>query len=519
MISRSTPLQPNEEALCRQAVLTEPDNPRACQALGLLLLLRGGQTEEGLRWLGRAVELSPGSAEFRTNLAAGLGGRGRHREAERHLREAVRLAPTSAQAHNNLGVALEHLGRYEEAVAALHESVRLKPADGLEWTNLSNALRKTWRAEEARVAAIESLRLNTESAEAHNALGAALLELGRVEEASESFDQALARDPGHAEARVNRAMSLLTRGRLLEGFAAFESRLDHPVWRRRLAGKRWEASEKTATAGPGLSEAAAPAAGSTVLLYAEGGLGNAIQFVRYAPLLARRGVRVIVECRRELVKLLSTVAEVEQVVGFGQALPHYDCYAALMSLPALMGTALDTVPATVPYLSAQPDRIQRWSSIMRQFSGFRVGMCWQGEQTPAHRRNRSLPLASFAPLAQVPDVKLISLQKGCAVDAKFPMVELPGLDESGSGAFLDTAAVMKHLDLVITCDTSIAHLAGALGVPVWVALRFAADWRWMRECEDTRWYPTMQLFRQDRSGDWAGVPAGMARVLETKLRS
>jgi hypothetical protein len=271
--------------------------------------------------------------------------------------------------------------------------------------------------------------------------------------------------------------------------------------------------------GPGRLEEIAPVEGSTVLLYAEGGLGNAIQFVRYAPLVARRGVRVIVECRRELVALLSTVADVEQVVAFGQPLPQYDLYAALMSLPALMGTALDTVPVTVPYLSAQPDRMERWSSIVRQLGGFRIGVSWQGEQTPAHRRNRSLPLSSFEPLARVPNVTLISLQKGCAVNAEFPIVELPGLDADGSGAFLDTAAVMKHLDLVITCDTSIAHLAGALGVPVWVALPFAADWRWMREREDTPWYPTMRLFRQERSGDWAGVLAGMARVLETKVRS
>ena len=530
----------------------EPADARACQALAAELH-RSGRTDEAVHWLRRAAELEPGSAALRSNLAAALGMLGRHGEAERELREAVRLAPNSAQARNNLGVALEHLERYPEAVESLREAVRLSPGDARAWANLSNTLRKNWQAGEALEAALRSAGLDRGYAEAHNAAGAALMELGRLDEAAGAFARAIEVMPGHAEARVNGAMALLSRGDWVNGFRGFECRFGHPVWRRKLPGRRWAAP----AVGSGERAAAPLPKGSTVLLYGEGGLGNAIQFARFATRVAEMGVRVIIECRAELAPLLRTVPGVAEVVGCdpqftGNSCAHgtrpasgaakrgeqdrrvaYDCYAALMSLPALLGIDQMNAVTRGPSLTAEADRVRKWGEFLkgrgesasklggytkREAGGGRgrgvlVGVSWQGEQTPAFRRNRSFPVGQLARLASIPGVRLVSLQKNCTFDRSFPMIEIPELDECG-GAFLDTAAIMTHMDLVVTCDTSIAHLAGAMGKATWVALPFAADWRWMRSGGDTPWYRSLRLFRQASAGDWEWVFGEIISSLE-----
>lgn len=501
------------EAVCRQILLDEPENGRACQLLARVLH-ETRRAEEAIAWLQRAAELEPASAVCRCNLAAALGMLDRHSEAEKELREAIRLDPNSAQARNNLGVALEHLERYAEAVENLQEAVRLSPTDTHAWVNLSNSLRKNGQPCEALEAAKRSAELDARNAEAYNAIGAALLELNRLDEAAGAFAQTIEVMPGHVEARVNGAMALLMRGDWLNGFRAFECRFQHTAWRRQLPGKRWVAP---AVASKQPSRILSPP--GAVLLYGEGGLGNEIQFARYATRIAETGVKVVIECRPELSPLLRTVPGVSAVVGRGQPLPSYDCYAALMSLPALLGVDQTNAAAGGAYLTAEPDRVKKWGDLLNEVrvreareNRRLVGVSWQGERTPAHRRNRSVPVGQLARLAALPGVRLVSLQKGCGFDHSFPMTELPGLDEQG-GAFLDTAAVMTQLDLIVTCDTSTAHLAGALARPTWVALPFAADWRWMRDREDTPWYPTMRLFRQESPGDWDRLFGQIANAL------
>lgn len=266
---------------CRQIIAAEAGNARACQLLGSALQ-RMGQAEEGVGWLRQSVELEPGSATFRCNLAAGLGMLGRHAEAELELRESIRLAPDSPQARNNLGVALEYLERYPEAVENLREAVRLSPSDARAWANLSNALRKNWQPAEALDAAERAAALDGKYAEAHNGMGAALLELNRLDEAAGAFVRAIELMPTHAEARVNGAMALMSRGDWVNGFRVFECRFEHPAWRRKMPGRRWAApavgsAQRVATPPP-----------RTVLLYGEGGLGNAIQFARFATRVADR---------------------------------------------------------------------------------------------------------------------------------------------------------------------------------------------------------------------------------------
>ena len=535
------------EGLYRRAIETEPADARAWHLLGLTLC-QSGRPDEGARALRRSVELSPVTPEFHNNLAGVLGSLGRHADAEAELREALKLRGNYPEALNNLGVALEHQDRFDEAVEALRKAVRFPPNSAQAHTHLSNALRKGWRPRDAADAAQIAVRLDGRSAEAHNALGAAMLELNRVEEAAASFRRAIELQPGHLEAAVNAAMCLLAQGELEAGFRAFECRLAHPVWHRKLPGTRWQ-----------LSTPFDPA-GKTVLVYAEGGMGNTIQFARFVRVLAERGAQVVLEVQPPLVPLLRKVEGAQQVVARGEPLPRYDMYAAIMSLPALLHVSPQTAETPFPYLMPEPERVERcrrWLAEVTRGHGdaacdelsrgetrrnaiapdlsprprvpvspcpdspasprppLMVGVCWQGDQRTVWRRNRSFSLQELRPLADQKCVRLVSLQSQCPIDGDFPILQLPDLDHDG--AFLDTAALMKCLDLVVTCDTSVAHLAGALGAPVWVALPYAADWRWMLNRPDTPWYPTMCLFRQDRIGDWPGVISRMIQAIADGL--
>ena len=258
--------------------------------------------------------------------------------------------------------------------------------------------------------------------------------------------------------------------------------------------------------------------GRTILLRTEQGFGDTLQFIRYAPLVGQRRGRVIVACQRPLARLLARWPGFAAVVAEGDPLPEFDIYAPLLSLPGLLGTTLATVPVDVPYLAADPGRVAHWRHELGSVAGFWIGIAWQG--SPRHRRDRfrSIPLSQFAPLADIEGVRLLGLQKGfgrdqlAALEGRFPITDLG----DHLGDFLETAAVLRSLDLVIADDTAVPHLAGALGVPVWVALPYSPDWRWLLEREDSPWYPTMRLFRQARSGDWEGVFRRIAGALTSE---
>jgi hypothetical protein len=257
------------------------------------------------------------------------------------------------------------------------------------------------------------------------------------------------------------------------------------------------------------------------LLHAEQALGDTIQFIRYAPLVKARGGTVIVECQPPLVPLLRSCPGIDRLVAHAEPLPACDFQVPLLSLPGVFRTTLDTMPADVPYLFAEPERLDQWKHKLSDPAAFKIGIAWQGSSTFPGDRMRSIALAHFAPLARVPGVRLFSLQKGngsnqIKASRQFGVTEFGDQMDAG-GAFLDTAAVMKNLDLVVTSDTAIAHLAGALGVPVWVALSIGPDWRWFWDREDCPWYPTMRLFRQRRLGDWDEVFERAAGALRQKL--
>ncbi|HWB11713.1 MAG TPA: tetratricopeptide repeat-containing glycosyltransferase family protein [Pirellulales bacterium] len=461
-------------------------------------LLSGGQTADAVLAFKEAVRLRPDSAEAHNCLGAALRLQGRIDEGIFHCREAVRLAPGMAEAHNNLGCLLERQGRIDEAIVSLTTALRLKPDFANAYSNLGMALYRQRRYSEAAANYRQAISLEPDLADAHNNLGSVLVDLGQSEEALASFSRAIQLRPDYREPHWGRALVWLSAGDFERGWREFEWRLS-PAETRRCRQPRWDGSDL---------------AGRTIVLDAEQGLGDTLQFVRYGAALRERGGKVVLVCQPRLVDLLATCCPtIDHAVAQGATLPPFDVHLPLLSLPFVLGTTLATVPATVPYL--QPDRrlVEAWRGELARRPGFKIGIAWQGSPDYPGDRERSIPLAEFEPLALVPGVQLVSLQKGRGSEqvpqARFPILDFgERLDEdgpSGAGPFMDTAALMCSLDLVVTCDSALGHLAGALGVRVWTAVAAAPDWRWVAGRDDSAWYPTLRLFRQSSPGEWAAV--------------
>ena len=313
-------------------------------------------------------------------------------------------------------------------------------------------------------------------------------------------------EPDHAKVRLCRAMACLQMGDYERGWAEYE-------WRLSCKGQSIPALDLPAWTGE-------PLDGRPILVIAEQGLGDTLQFIRYAPLIERRGGLVTVACRKPLELILAGCRGVRRVVSDKAILSEFACYVPLLSLPRIFGTSVETVPAEVPYLTVPEELTTRWRDELGSTAEFKIGVGWQGNPDHSKDRERSFRLAHLEPLSLVPGVRLFSLQKGFGseqldeIDGRFPVIPLGRrLDD-----LVDTAAVLKNLDLLVCPDTSLAHLGGALGIPVWLALPFACDWRWMRERGDSPWYPTMRLFRQQRWGDWSGVFARIADELATRSK-
>ena len=428
-----------------------------------------------------------------TTWALRLRDQGKLDEAVACYRRALELKPDYAEAHNNLGTAFKDQGKLDEAVACYRRALELKPDFAEAHNNLGIALKDQGKLDEAVACYRRALELKPDYAEAHNNLGNALKDQGKLDEAVACYRRALELKPDFAEAHGNQSLLSLLTGDFQRGWAEYEWRWKTKQCQRRdFSQPLWDGQ---------------PLEGRTILLHAEQGLGDAIQFVRYAALVKQRGGAVIVECPKPLLSLLASCAGIDRLVGRGDDLPPFDVHAPLLSLPGIFHTSLETIPADVPYLFADPGLVEHWREELGGIAGFKIGIAWRGNPEHRNDRARSIPLSCFEPLAGLPGVRLLACKKGRAWSSckswpdRFPITELGSrLDD-----FMDTAAVLMNLDLVITCDTAVAHLAGALGVPVWVALPFVPDWRWLLDRSDSPWYPTMRLFRQKKPGDWAGV--------------
>jgi tetratricopeptide (TPR) repeat protein len=494
--------------LLEQAAAARPDAPQAHLNLGVALAEQH-RPEPAVASLRRALKLQSGYAEAHYNLGAVLGTLQRRDEAIACYRDALRLRPDYGEAYNNLGLALVETRHSAEAVVYLQQAVRLRPQAPEGHNNLGLAYADLGRFPEAEGCYRDALRLNPRYVEAHNNLGSTYKEQGRTAEALAGYQLALWLDPASASTHYNRSLAWLQAGDYQDGWPEYEWRWRRPTATpRSFRQPRWDGT---------------PLAGRTILLYCEQGLGDTLQFLRYASLVQATGGTVLLECPGSLVPLLRTCPGIDRLIAEGDPLPDFDVQAPLLSLPGLLGTTSpEAVPAPIPYLAADRDRVAHWQSVLAAVPGFQVGLVWQGNPRHPWDHHRSLPLRCLEPLATVAGVHLISLQKGPGEEqlrtlaGRFPVVDLgPDFNRDG-GAFLDTAAVMQQLDLVVTVDTAAAHLAGALGVPVWVLLSRIADWRWLREREDTPWYPSMRLFRQRQLGDWPEVAARVADALRQR---
>jgi Flp pilus assembly protein TadD len=427
-------------------------------------------------------------------------------EAAEHYEHALSLAPRFPEARNNLGVVLQELDKIEAAEACFRQALALDPAYAEAHNNLGNALQDLGRLTEAEAAYRQALHLRPNYIDALHHLGNALGAQGRGTEAVDCYEHVLKLQPDHAKVRLCRAMACLQMGDYERGWAEYE-------WRLSCKGQSIPALDLPAWTGE-------PLDGRPILVIAEQGLGDTLQFIRYAPLVERRGGLVTVACRKPLELILAGCRGVRRVVSDKAILSEFACYVPLLSLPRIFGTSVETVPAEVPYLTIPEELTTRWRDELGSTAEFKIGVGWQGNPDHSKDRERSFRLAHLEPLSLVPGVRLFSLQKGFGaeqfdeIDGRFPVIPLGRrLDD-----LVDTAAVLKNLDLLVCPDTSLAHLGGALGIPVWLALPFACDWRWMRERGDSPWYPTMRLFRQQRWGDWSGVFARIADELATRSK-
>jgi tetratricopeptide (TPR) repeat protein len=492
----------------RIAIRLKPDFAEGHYNLGTALVALG-RIEDAAAAYGSAIALNPDFAEAHYSLGVVLLQLGRLEAASDAFRCAIRCAPEHAGAYANLGKTLQELGQPEEALATYDMAIRIRPYFAEAHSNRGNVLKVLGRLDEAAAAHDTAIRLKPDFAEAHFNLGNTLKAQGRSGEAIHAYDNAIRWRPDFSEAHVNLGMERLLSGDFLRGWADYEWRLRracHPRQQRSFAQPRWQ--------GAALS-------GQTILLHAEQGLGDTIQFCRYAPLVAARGGCVILEVPKPLLSLLSSLAGVTRLIAAGDPLPDFDVHCSLMSLPLAFGTDFGAIPAQIPYLSAKPDRISVWRDRLGAMTGTktrrRVGLVWSGGLRPdqpelrAVNERRNIPFELIARLNHF-DVDFVSLQKGEPAESEWiaqrellwPQANL--FDAAPDIAdFDDTAGLIEALDLLISVDTSTAHLAAAMGKPVWLLNRFDSCWRWLESRDDSPWYPSLRLFRQTAPGDWQGV--------------
>jgi tetratricopeptide (TPR) repeat protein len=430
---------------------------------------------------------------------------GRLGDAEALYRGVLTRDPRNAEALHKMGIIALQMARNDVAVEFLQKAIAVNPNLAPWHDNLGVALLGQGKPDEAIAAGRRALALQSHYSIYVN-LARAMLCIGALDEALVCCRNAIALNPDYPAAHWNLGLVLLTQGNYQEGWKeyAWRTRVPELGLSRQFPKPHWDGGELN---------------GRRILLHAEQGAGDTLQFVRYIPMVRARGGKIILECQSGLHSLLRRGGEIEQCVITGQPLPDFDVYCSLLSLPILLATTLQTIPRNFPYVMADPVLAAHWQARLADEKNAKVGLVWAGRAENINDRNRSITLASLAPLAAVPDVTFISLQTGAGAEqAKAPPAGMKLIDWTGEFRdFSDTAALLAHCDLVITVDTAVAHLAGAMGKPVWVLLPYAADWRWMIHRVDSPWYPSAGLFRQPSRGNWSEPIARLKAALENAL--
>jgi Tfp pilus assembly protein PilF len=489
------------EQHCRQQLQVTND-PELIYLLALIMDSRQ-EYPTALALFEKAARRLPDRADIAYNFGVVCQASGDLERAAQLWERATGLDPGMKDAHFNLGKAFSELKLLDKSENAYRRALSLFPADAQTLYNLGNLKFQQDDFKEAEHLLRQATRVKPCWSDPWVNLGMALSHQGRYADAEKCYDEALRHNPENAEAHWNRALLLLMSGNYREGWPEYEWRFKRVKWQSFYPYShpvpRWNG---------------APFKGQRLLVHDEQGLGDTLQFLRYLPMVKALGGTVIFETKSKLLPLLKSVAGADAVVSRGpdgKLDGDYDFYAPLLSLPAIFGTILHTVPNQVPYLFANDELVNGWAAKLSSLSGLKIGICWQGNPAYGADRQRSVPLKYFAPLAKMENVQLISLQK---IHGLEQLDRLPSdvgilnlgreLDEH-TGVFMDTAAVMRNLDIIITSDTAIPHLAGALGVPVWILLPHVPDWRWGLTGDSYPWYPTMRVFRQPKPGDWQGL--------------
>jgi tetratricopeptide (TPR) repeat protein len=482
------------EAIYRKILKKEPNNAGALHMLGLLTL-RKDRAERAVQLLIKAAKIAPDRPEILCDLGNAFKGMGRHKDAIKAHRMVLTLLPESPEAHSNLGSAFNAAGKAGKAVECFEKAVKLRPNDPELLYNLGNGMLAAERFREAEEILRRVIYERPDHIRAHINLGAALKEQGKYDAAIERLQKAIAAHPASAEAHWNYGLTLLSLNKFEEGWSEYEWRTALPGFAMQHPGTpQWQGE---------------PLEGRVLLVHAEQGLGDTIQFARYLPLLQKLDGRVLFACTPRLHKLLRAVPGMVELAPIDR-LPKHDVQSPLISLPRLFENGLPYVPKNPAYLPAERARVEVWREALGETAKFRIGIAWQGSPDYGNDVRRSIPLVNFDRLVRTEGVEIVSLQQG---EGLGQIAELGWENRirdysahmDRDGAFVDTLAVMASLDLVVTSDTAIAHVAGAAGRPVQVALCHQPDWRWGLRNDRSAWYPSMTLVRQKTPGDWAEV--------------
>ncbi len=532
--------QPDEAVTCYQKALQlNPNLAYTYNNLGIILQEKGN-FDEAVNYYQKALLLDPNYADAHYNLGVVFKEQRRLDEAITCFQKALQLNPDFTGAYNNLGLAFHDKGQLDEAILCYQKALQLNPTNIYAFCNLGNTLAEKGQLDEAVGYYEKAIELNPNDAHIYNNLGFifynekqldkaipyfqkaieldpnfamvycnlgnALKEKGQFDEAITYYQRALQLDPELVDAHLNMSLLLLLRGNFEEGWKEYGWRWKlKDFYRRNYSQPLWDGADIS---------------GRTILLHAEQGFGDTIQFVRYVPFVAQGRAKVIVECQTELVTLLKSVEGVSQVVSRGEQLHNFVIHCPLLTLPLIFNTTLNSIPAKIPYITVDSMLVQKWQEkIQHDNLKLKIGLVWAGGSTFRGDRNRSCSLEIFSPLAQIKGITLYSLQKGeAAKQARKSPTSIKLIDHTTEIIdFSDTAALIENLDLIITVDTAVAHLAGALGKPVWTLLPFVPDWRWLLNREDSPWYPTMRLFRQPSPGNWEAVMENILDELKKKV--